>query len=35
MTDTTKLRVLPLALRTIGVVLIFGLYPLTVLWPSG
>lgn len=35
MTDTTKLRVLRLALRTIGVVLIFGLYPLTVLWPSG
>lgn len=35
MTDTTRLGHLRLALRVLGVVLVFGLYPLTIVWPSG
>ena len=28
-------KYLPLALRAVGLIFIFGVYPLTVLWPSG
>ena len=35
MTDAERLKYLALAMRVIGVIAIFGLYPLTVLWPSG
>lgn len=35
MTDAERLKYLSLALRVIGAVAIFGVYPLTVLWPSG
>ena len=35
MTDSTRLGHLRLALRVLGVVLIFGIYPLTIVWPSG
>ena len=35
MTDGERLNFLKLALRVIGVIAIFGIYPLTVLWPSG
>ena len=35
MTDGERLKYLKLALRVIGVIAIFGIYPLTVLWPSG
>lgn len=28
-------KYLPLALRVVGLIFIFGVYPLTVLWPSG
>ena len=35
MTDAERLTYLKLALRVVGVIAIFGLYPLTVLWPSG
>ena len=28
-------KYLPLALRIVGLIFIFGIYPLTVLWPSG
>jgi len=35
MTDAERLKYLALALRVIGAVAIFGVYPLTVLWPSG
>jgi hypothetical protein len=35
MTDGERLKYLKLALRVIGVISIFGLYPLAVLWPSG
>jgi hypothetical protein len=35
MTDAERLRYLALALRAVGVIAIFGVYPLTVLWPSG
>jgi len=35
MTDGDRLKYLQLALRIVGVIAIFGFYPLTVLWPSG
>jgi hypothetical protein len=35
MTDAERLKYLQLALRVVGVIAIFGIYPLTVLWPSG
>ena len=35
MTDSERLRYLKLALRVVGVIATFGVYPLTVLWPSG
>jgi hypothetical protein len=35
MTDLERLNYLKLALRVVGVIAIFGIYPLTVLWPSG
>lgn len=28
-------KYLPLALRAVGLIFIFGVYPLTILWPSG
>ena len=35
MTDGDRHKYLQLALRIVGVIAIFGIYPLTVLWPSG
>src|SRR6185436_5169654 len=35
MTDIERLKHLKLALRIVGVIAIFGFYPLTVFWPSG
>jgi hypothetical protein len=35
MTDLERLNYLKLALRVVGVIAIFGIYPLTVFWPSG
>ena len=35
MNEIDRLKYLKLALRAFTVVLIFGVYPLTVLWPSG
>ena len=35
MTDADRLRHLQFALRVVGVIAIFGFYPLTILWPSG
>ena len=35
MDDGNRLKNLRLALRVIGVVFIVGIYPLTILWPSG
>ena len=35
MTDLERLNYLRFALRVVGVIAIFGIYPLTVLWPSG
>lgn len=35
MTDADRTRRLRLALRVFGLVFIFGVYPLTLLWPSG
>jgi len=35
MTDAERLKYLKLALRVFGAIAIFGLYPLSILWPSG
>jgi hypothetical protein len=35
MTAADREKFLPLALRVVGVVAVFGIYPLSVLWPSG
>ena len=35
MTDLQRLKYLKIALRVVGVIAIFGFYPLTVFWPSG
>ena len=35
MTAPDRDKFLPLALRVVGVIFMFGIYPLTVLWPSG
>ena len=35
MSETDRLKYLQFALRTFAVVFVFGVYPLTVLWPSG
>lgn len=35
MDNTTRLKTLSLALRVFAVVFVFGVYPLTIVWPSG
>lgn len=35
MSPATSARLLPTVLRVVGLVLLLGVYPLTVLWPSG
>ena len=35
MTASDRNRFLPLALRLVGLIFIFGIYPLSILWPSG
>jgi len=35
MNDTDRMNYLRIALITIGLIFIFGIWPLTVLWPSG
>ncbi|MBK7249617.1 MAG: hypothetical protein IPI06_01545 [Gammaproteobacteria bacterium] len=35
MDDLARQKYLTIAVRVIGLVLVFGIYPLTVLWPSG
>ena len=35
MTAADHSKFLPLALRVVGLIFIFGIYPLSVLWPSG
>jgi uncharacterized protein DUF6632 len=35
MNEASRLGYLRLALRVVGLVSVFGIYPLTVLWPSG
>ena len=35
MTDVARLRYLKLALLVVGLVFLFGVYPLTIVWPSG
>ena len=35
MSDLERLKYLKVALRIVGIIMIFGFYPLTVFWPSG
>jgi hypothetical protein len=35
MSDLERLKYLKVALRIVGIIAIFGFYPLTVFWPSG
>lgn len=35
MSDLERLKYLKVALRIVGITMIFGFYPLTVFWPSG
>ena len=35
MTEIERLKHLKLALRVVGIIAVFGFYPLTVFWPSG
>lgn len=35
MTDAERLNYLKIALRIVGLIALFGFYPLTVFWPSG
>ena len=35
MTAADRHKFLPLALRVVGLIFTFGIYPLSVLWPSG
>jgi hypothetical protein len=35
MSDTTRTRYLGIALLLVGLIFIFGIYPLTIVWPSG
>jgi hypothetical protein len=35
MTESVRLKYLRIALLLVGVIFTFGIYPLTILWPSG
>lgn len=35
MSDATRIKYLPAALVLVGVIFIAGIYPLTIIWPSG
>jgi hypothetical protein len=35
MTESGRIKILRFALLAVGVIFIFGIYPLTILWPSG
>ena len=35
MSDATRIRYLPTALLMVGLIFVVGIYPLTILWPSG
>ena len=35
MTETDRLKYLKFALIAVGLIFIFGIYPLTIIWPSG
>jgi FtsH-binding integral membrane protein len=35
MSETTRIKYLRLALLLVGLIFIFGIYPLTIIWPSG
>lgn len=35
MTETDRLKYLRVALLVVGIIFIFGFYPLTIIWPSG
>jgi hypothetical protein len=35
MSDATRTKYLPSALLMVGLIFVFGIYPLTIVWPSG
>ena len=35
MSDLERLKYLKVALRIVGIIMLFGFYPLTLFWPSG
>ena len=35
MSEATPIKYLPTALVIVGLIFVFGIYPLTILWPSG
>jgi hypothetical protein len=35
MSDATRIKYLPTALLVVGLIFMVGIYPLTILWPSG
>jgi hypothetical protein len=35
MSDATRIKYLPTALLMVGLIFVVGIYPLTILWPSG
>jgi hypothetical protein len=35
MSDATRIKLLPTALLMVGLICVAGIYPLTILWPSG
>ena len=35
MSDATRIKYLPAALVMVGLIFVVGIYPLTILWPSG
>jgi len=35
MSDATRIKYLPSALLVVGLIFVVGIYPLTILWPSG
>jgi len=35
MTETSRIKYLRIALLLVGIIFIFGIYPLTIIWPSG
>jgi len=35
MTETERVKILRIVLIAVGLIFVFGIYPLTIVWPSG